>query len=180
MSKNGGKSAKSAALTAETVVFISGNTKWWSLTAVAVFNHKVIEGFIWAPFKATVDQLNISLNNQFQFKKGWAAEISGYYLSNSQIDLQETLTPQGEIGFGISKQILKNKGTLRFNMRDIFYTQNYSGYSKFENADEPFEVKWDSRVARLTFSWRFGKTMKPVKRSGGGATEETERVGSGN
>lgn len=155
-------------------------TKWWSLTAVAVFNHKVIEGFIWAPFKATVDQLNISLNNQFQFKKGWAAEISGYYLSNSQIDLQETLTPQGEIGFAISKQILKNKGTLRFNMRDIFYTQNYSGYSKFENADEPFEVKWDSRVARLTFSWRFGKTMKPVKRSGGGATEETERVGSGN
>ncbi|MBK7291585.1 MAG: TonB-dependent receptor family protein [Chitinophagaceae bacterium] len=155
-------------------------TKWWSLTAVAVFNHKVIEGFIWAPFKATVDQLNISLNNQFQFKKGWAAEISGYYLSNSQIDLQETLTPQGEIGFGISKQILKNKGTVRFNMRDIFYTQNYSGYSKFENADEPFEVKWDSRVARLTFSWRFGKTMKPVKRSGGGATEETERVGSGN
>lgn len=155
-------------------------TKWWSLTAVAVFNHKVIEGFIWAPFKATVDQLNFSLNNQFQFKKGWAAEISGYYLSNSQIDLQETLTPQGEIGFGISKQILKNKGTLRFNMRDIFYTQNYSGYSKFENADEPFEVKWDSRVARLTFSWRFGKTMKPVKRSGGGATEETERVGSGN
>ncbi|MBP7346884.1 MAG: TonB-dependent receptor [Sediminibacterium sp.] len=155
-------------------------TKWWSLTAVAVFNHKVIEGFIWAPFKATVNQLNISLNNQFQFKKGWAAEISGYYLSNSQIDLQETLTPQGEIGFGISKQILKNKGTLRFNMRDIFYTQNYSGYSKFENADEPFEVKWDSRVARLTFSWRFGKTMKPLKRSGGGATEETERVGSGN
>ncbi|MEO5946458.1 MAG: outer membrane beta-barrel protein [Chitinophagaceae bacterium] len=155
-------------------------TKWWNLTAVAVFNRKVIEGFIWAPFKATVNQLNISLNNQFQFKKGWAAEISGYYLSNSQIDLQETLTPQGEIGFGISKQILKNKGTLRFNVRDLFYTQNYSGYSKFENADEPFEVKWDSRVARLTFSWRFGKTMKPVKRSGGGATEETERVGTGN
>lgn len=155
-------------------------TKWWSVTAVAVFNRKIIEGFIWAPFKATVNQLNISLNNQFQFKKGWAAEISGYYLSNSQIDLQETLTPQGEIGFGISKQILKNKGTFRFNMRDIFYTQNYSGYSKFENADEPFEVKWDSRVARITFSWRFGKTMKPVKRSGGGATEETERVGTGN
>jgi hypothetical protein len=32
MSKNGGKSAKSAALTAEKVVFISGKTKWWSLT----------------------------------------------------------------------------------------------------------------------------------------------------
>lgn len=155
-------------------------TKWWNLTSIAVFNHKVIEGFIWAPFKSTINQLNFSLNNQFQFKKGWAAELTGYYLSKSQLDLQEVLTPQGEMGVGVSKQILKNKGTLRFAIRDIFYTQNYSGYSTFENADEPFEVKWDSRVARITFSWRFGKAMKAVKRSAGGATEETDRVGTGN
>lgn len=155
-------------------------TKWWNLTSVAVFNHKVIEGFVWAPFKATINQLNFSLNNQFQLKKGWAAEITGYYLSKSQIDLQEVLTPQGEMGAGISKQILKNTGTLRLAIRDIFYTQNYSGYSQFENADEPFKVKWDSRVARISFSWRFGKTMKAIKRSGGGATEETDRVGTGN
>lgn len=154
--------------------------KWWNLTSAVVYNHKIIEGFIWAPFKATVNQVNISLNNQFQFGKGWAAELSGYYLSNSQIDLQETLTPQGEMGAGISKQVLKNKGTIRLTIRDMFYTQNYSGYSTFQNSDEPFVVKWDSRVARITFSWRFGKAMKPVKRSGGGATEETERVGSGN
>lgn len=154
--------------------------KWWNLTAVVVFNHKVIEGVVWAPFKATINQVNININNQFQFGKGWAAELSGYYLSNSQIDLQETLTPQGEMGAGISKQILKGRGTLRLAIRDIFYTQNYSGYSRFQNSDEPFEVKWDSRVARITFNWRFGKAMKAIKRSGGGATEETERVGSGN
>lgn len=154
--------------------------KWWNLTSAIVYNHKIIKGFIWAPFKATVNQVNISINNQFQFGKGWAAELSGYYLSNSQIDLQETLTPQGEMGAGISKQVLKNSGTIRLTIRDIFYTQNYSGYSTFQNSDEPFAVKWDSRVARISFSWRFGKAMKPVKRSGGGATEETERVGAGN
>lgn len=155
-------------------------TKWWNLTGVAVYNHKIIEGVVWVPLRAEVDQLNISLNNQFQFKKGWAAELSGYYQTNSQIDLQESLTPQGELGAGISKQILKNKGTLRLTIRDMFYTQNYSGYSKFENSDEPFEVKWDSRVFRITFNWRFGKPMKTVRRSSGGATEETERVGTGN
>jgi hypothetical protein len=121
--------------------------------------------------------LNFSLNNQFQFKKGWAAELSGYYQTNSQIDLQEWLTPQGELGAGVSKQIMNGKGTLRLNIRDIFLTQNYSGYSNFQNADEPFEVRWDSRVARLTFNWRFGKAMKAIRRSAGGATEETERVG---
>jgi iron complex outermembrane receptor protein len=155
-------------------------TKWWSITSTVVYNHKIIKGFVWAPLRATIDQVNVSLNNQFQFKKGWAAEISGYYLSKSQIDLQEYLTPQGEMGAGLSKQILENKGTLRLTIRDIFHTQNYSGYSNFENADEPFKIKWDSRVVRISFSWRFGKAMKAIKRSGGGATDETDRVGSGN
>lgn len=155
-------------------------TKWWSITSTVVYNHKIIKGVIWAPLRATINQVNFSLNNQFQFKKGWSAEISGYYLTKSQIDLQEYLTPQGELGAGISKQIMKNKGTLRLAVRDIFHTQNYSGYSYFENSEEPFKIKWDTRVVRITFSWRFGKTMKAIKRSAGGATEETDRVGTGN
>ena len=154
--------------------------KWWNLTSSIIFNHKIIEGVVWEPMRASISQVNISVNNQFQFGKGWGAELGGYYLSNSQIDLQEWLTPQGELGAGISKQILKNKGTLRLTIRDMFYTQNYSGYSHFQNSDEPFEVRWDSRVARITFSWRFGKPMKPVKRSGGGAADEINRVGTGN
>lgn len=155
-------------------------TKWWSITSTAIYNHKIIKGVVWEPIKATIDQLNIGLNNQFQFKKGWAAEISGYYQTKSQIDLQEYLTPQGQLDAGISKQIMKNKGTLRLNIRDIFHTQNYSGYSNFENSDEPFWIKWDTRVVRFTFSWRFGKAMKAIKRSAGGATDETDRVGTGN
>jgi iron complex outermembrane recepter protein len=155
-------------------------TKWWNLTSSVVYNHKIIEGVVWAPIKVTINQVNFNMSNQFQLGKGWAAEISGYYLSNSQIDLQESLTPQGEMGAGISKQVLKNKGTVRLAVRDMFYTQNYSGYSKFQNSDEPFEVKWDSRVVRVSFNWRFGKALKAIKRTAGGATEETERVGTGN
>jgi hypothetical protein len=155
-------------------------TKWWNLTAVAVYNHKIIKGVVWAPFTATVDQLNVSLNNQFTFKKGWGVEVSGYYQTKSQIDLQEWLTPQGELDLGVSKQILKNKGSLKLSVRDITLFQNYSGYSTFENAYEPFEVTWDSRVVRLSFSWRFGKAMKAIKRSEGGAGDEINRAGSGN
>jgi iron complex outermembrane recepter protein len=155
-------------------------TKWWNLTSVAVYTYKIIKGVVWKPIEARIHQVNINANNQFQFKKGWAAELTGWYQSNSQVDLQEIVTPRGEMGFGVSKQIMKGKGTLRLNVRDIFYTQNYSGYSNFENSDEPFEVKWDSRVARIAFTWRFGKAMKAIKRSSGSAAEETERVGTGN
>jgi iron complex outermembrane recepter protein len=155
-------------------------TKWWSLTAVAVFNYKIIKGVVWAPIEAEVAQLNVSLNNQFQLKKGWGFEVSGYYQTKSQIDLQEWLKPQGELDLGVSKQIMKNKGSLKLSVRDLTYFQNYSGYSTFQNAHEPFTVKWDSRVVRLSFGWRFGKAMKPVNRSEGGATDEINRAGNGN
>ncbi|MES2774786.1 MAG: outer membrane beta-barrel protein [Bacteroidota bacterium] len=163
-----------------TETFQSPITKWWSLTAVAVFNYKIIQGVVWAPIRAEVAQLNVSLNNQFQLKKGWGLELSGYYQTRSQVDLQEWLEPQGELNFGISKQIMKNKGSLKLSIRDITYFQNYSGSSTFQNAYEPFKIKWDSRVARLSFSWRFGKAMKAVKRSEGGATDEINRAGNGN
>ena len=161
-----------------TETFQTPVTKWWNLTAVAVFNNKIIKGVVWAPVTARVNQLNISLNNQFQLKKGWSVEISGYYQTKSQIDLQEWLKPQGELNVGVGKQILKNKGTLRLAVRDLTYFQNYSGYSTFENSYEPFRIKFDSRVVRLSFSWRFGKTMKAVSRSEGGAAEEINRVGN--
>ena len=151
--------------------------KWWNLTAVAVYNYKIIKGVVWAPIEAKVSQLNVSINNQFQLKKGWSFELSGYYQTKSQIDLQEWLKPQGELNLGVGKQIMKKKGTLRLSIRDITYFQNYSGYSTFQNSDEPFTIKWDSRTVRLSFSWRFGKAMKPVSRSEGGANDEINRVG---
>lgn len=160
-----------------TETFQSPVTKWWNITAVAVYNYKIIKGVVWAPLEAKISQLNISINNQFQLKKGWSFELSGYYQTRSQIDLQEWLQPQGELNAGVAKQILKKKGTLKLGVRDITYFQNYSGYSTFQNSYEPFTIKWDSRVVRLSFSWRFGQTMKAVSRSEGGASDEINRVG---
>lgn len=160
-----------------TETFQQAITPWWNLTVVAVFNHKIIKGVVWAPLEARVSQLNVSVNNQFQLKKGWGLELSGYYQTRSQIDLQEWLKPQGELNAGVSKQIMNNKGTLRLNIRDITFFQNYSGQALFQNSYEPFRIKWDSRVVRLSFNWRFGKAMKPVQRSEGGAADEINRVG---
>lgn len=160
-----------------TETFQSPVTKWWNITAVAVYNYKIIKGVVWAPIEARVSQLNISINNQFQLKKGWSFELSGFYQTRSQIDLQEWLKPQGELDAAVAKQILKKKGTLKLSVRDITYFQNYSGYSTFQNSYEPFTIKWDSRAVRLSFSWRFGKTMKAVSRSEGGAADEINRVG---
>lgn len=155
-------------------------TKWWSFTAQAVYNHKIIEGVLWRVYKASINQMNLSINNQFRFNKGWSAELSGFYITRNQNDLQEVLDPTGQVSAGLSKQILKSKGTLRLTARDIFYTQVMAGLTHFESVIEYFSLKRDTRVVTISFTYRFGKVIKQPKRSGGGATDEINRVGTVN
>ena len=155
--------------------------KWWSLTAQATLNHKRIEGVLWKLYKANMTQLNVSMNNQFHFKKGWSAELSGFYLTRNQNDLQEVLDPTGQISFGIAKQVLQNKGTIRFTFRDVFFTQTMAGWTHFESVLEYFKLWRDTRVATIGFTWRFGKAMKnTARRNGSAADDEMNRVGTVN
>ena len=154
---------------------------WWSFNAQATFNHKRIEGLLWQQYTASIAQANFSMNNQFKFKKNWTAELSGFYITKNQNDIQEILEPTGQVSLGIAKQVLKNKGTLRLAARDIFWTQAMEGLTDFKQADEYFKLKRDTRVVTIGFNYRFGKSFKSqVKRSGGGAGDEIERVGTGN
>jgi len=154
---------------------------WWSFNAQGNFNHKKIEGILWEKYIATIGQANFSINNQFKFKKNWGAELSGFYITKNQNDIQEVLEPTGQVSAGVAKQILKNKATFRLTLRDIFYTQAMEGFTEFKQATEYFKLKRDSRVCTISFTYRFGKSYKsPVKRSGGGAGDEIERVGAGN
>ncbi|MGB8193796.1 MAG: outer membrane beta-barrel protein [Chitinophagaceae bacterium] len=154
--------------------------KWWSLSAQATLTHKIIEGQLWKYIRASITQLNLSVNNQFRFKKGWGAELSGFYLTRNQNDLQEVLTPTGQLSIGASKQVLQNKGTVRLTFRDIFYTQVMAGLTDFQQTTEYFKLMRDSRVATISFTYRFGKAIKQQVRRSGAAGEEMERVGTVN
>ena len=154
---------------------------WWSFTAQATMNQKKIEGILWESYNASIAQLNFNLNNQFRFNKGWSAELSGFYITKHQNDIQEILEPTGQVSAGIAKQVLKNKGTFRLTFRDIFYTQAMQGLTHFKQADEYFKFTRDTQVCTIGFTYRFGKTFKSTaKRTSGGAGDEMERVGTGN
>jgi iron complex outermembrane receptor protein len=119
----------------------------------------------------------VNINNQFKFKKGWSAELSGFYNSRSQ-DGQFTIQAFSQVSAGVSKTILKDKGTLRLNVRDIFFGQVIDGQIDYQNVMEHFRQSRDSRVANLAFTYRFGKTFKETaKRKSGSAGDEQQRVG---
>jgi hypothetical protein len=154
-------------------------SSWWSFSFQAVLNRKKMEGVIMQRMTANITQYNINLNNQFQFKKGWSGELTGFYNSTSQQDIQEIVDPAGQLSAGISKSVLQNKATLKLSVRDIFYTNWMKGLTNFTNATEYFKITRDTRAVTISFTWRFGKAFKTARRSEGSAKDEIQRVGNG-
>ena len=152
---------------------------WWSISGSVDVNNKKIEGTVVHDYVSSITQASMTLNNQFHFNKGWSAELTGFYITKSQNDLQEVLQPTGQVSAGLAKQVLKNKGSLKLTARDIFYTQAMEGLTQFQHATEYFKLTRDSRVITLAFSYRFGKLKPAARRSSGGAGDEIDRVGSG-
>jgi outer membrane receptor protein involved in Fe transport len=156
-------------------------TKWWkSNIYVNAFNNK-FEGIVNNEF-VTVDVTTLMLNGsqQFQFSKTFSGEISGFFRTQGIEGVIHT-KPFGMMSIGVSKQIIKNKGTLRLNLRDVFKTQHFRGESKYSNVDAAFQERSDSRVINIGFTYRFSKgKINQRKRSNGSANDEQSRVGAGN
>lgn len=124
--------------------------------------------------------VNMNMNNQFNFKKGWGAELSGWYRTKGP-EGQIILMPFGQLSAGVSKQVLKGKGTVKLNIRDIFYTQQPHGDINFKNTEARFRNSRDTRVGNITFTYRFGKPLKNGngQHKKGSAGDEQNRVGGG-
>lgn len=80
---------------------------------------------------------------------------------------------------GISSWELAVPYELRIHTVDE-YALAMAGMTYFERTDEYFKLTHDTRVCTIGFTYRFGKTYKTAKRSSGGASDEMERVGTGN
>jgi hypothetical protein len=127
----------------------------------------------------TADMYLISINNQFKFEKGWSAELSGWYRTKG-VEGQLQINPLSQVSTAIQKQVLKNKGTIKFGVRDIFLTNYPSGIIRFSKTEANFSNKRDSRIFSLSFTYRFGKSFKSITKKSSGADDEKGRVKTNN
>ncbi len=161
------------------VIYRFSPAGWWWVSSQASLSYKSISGRVWNQRNAGLTQFNLNINNQFQLNELWAAELSGFFITR-ELELQEITEPTGQIGIGISRQIFNKLGSLKLNLRDIFYTQAMKGFTVFNGATEYFLLKRDSRVANITFTYRFGKPSKTaIRKTNGGAGEEMRRAENG-
>jgi outer membrane receptor protein involved in Fe transport len=141
-------------------------------------------------YKGVVDSTNIdlsytsyntSLNSQYSFGKGWAAELSGFYYAKNYISGGVLFAAgRGMFSVGGSKQILKGKGSLKLNFRDPLYLMHFDSHSELNKAFTWSHSIWDNRRIVMTFVYRFGRSAGgQVQRRNGGAGDEQSRVGGG-
>ena len=121
-----------------------------------------------------------NINNQFKFAKTWGAEVSGFARTTVQDGGLMVGRGMGVVNFAFSKQILKNKGSLRLVLNDPFYIQQFKGETKFGNLNVNIRNRWDNRRVGLTFNYRFSKGAQVQQRKrNSGVSEEQQRVGGG-
>ncbi len=157
-------------------------TKWWTANIYAnLYNNKFTGKVNNDDISVGVTTFMTQIQQQFKFKKGWSAELSGFYRTKG-LEGVIYIKPIVQVNAGVSKQILKNKGSLRLNVRDIFAGGVFKGYSKYSNVDIQFKNVNDSRAVSLTFSYRFnkGKLKANSGRRNNGASDEQNRVKGGN
>lgn len=155
-------------------------TKWWTVSLYGNLFNNYFEGFVNnTPLDASITSFMGNVNNQFKFAKTWGAELSGFYRTKMQEGGLIIAKPMGMFSFGLSKQVLKSKGTIKLSVTDPFYVMRFSGYTQFGNIDTRINARWDNRRVALNFSYRFGKANGgPQRRRTGSATDEQNRVGN--
>jgi hypothetical protein len=82
---------------------------------------------------------------------------------------------------GIQKKILKDRGNLKLSVSDIFKTQEWSGENNFGALAMKARGGWESRRAKINFTYLIGNTdVKSARRRTTGIEDESKRIKSGN
>jgi len=123
---------------------------------------------------------NIRTNNTFTFKKGWGAEFNANVNGGGQYGYAKTKTQWG-VAIGAQKAVLKGKGTLRANITDIFWTNLPKATVTYEGRYvEHWHAYRETRVANISFNYRFGNNKVQQARKRTTASEEERQRAGGN
>ena len=152
--------------------------KWWTMNNNLNVFHMAFEtpNLQGQALKTGQTSYQFRMQNSFIIMDGLTAEVNANYespLTYGTLDLEE----RAFVDFGISKTIMKKKGTLRFAVSDVFDTNRTRLRSAFTGLDYSLYQKNETQLFRLNFTYRFGKNeIKPARRRSTGTEAEQGRM----
>ncbi|WAC41859.1 TonB-dependent receptor domain-containing protein [Pedobacter sp. SL55] len=152
--------------------------KWWSMSNNLNVFHMAFEtpNLNGQALKTGQTSYQFRMQNNFIIMDGLTAELNANYespLTYGTLDLEERTF----IDFGISKAILKKKGSLKFAVSDVFDTNRTRLKSAYPGLSYNLYQKNETQLFRLNFTYRFGKNeIKPARRRSTGTEAEQGRM----
>ncbi|MFL5811465.1 MAG: TonB-dependent receptor domain-containing protein [Flavisolibacter sp.] len=153
-------------------------SKWWNVNFfTTIYNNHYTGTYKGTPIDVQATSFMGNLTNTFIVTKTFTAELSGFY-RHKGVDQLTVMQPIYQMSIGLQKQIIKGKGTLRFNIRDPFAWQKFEGHTKYAFIDGGFLARPDIRQVTGSFTLRFGKqTQQQQRRRSNSSQDEQSRVG---
>lgn len=122
--------------------------------------------------------VDLRSNNSFTFKKGWSAELNLNFNSGGQAGFM-IVDPRWGVAAGVQKTVLKSKGTIRFNITDIFWTNLPKAVITYDDYIEKWRAYRETRTANISFTYRFGNNkVQAARRRTTASEEERQRAGN--
>jgi iron complex outermembrane receptor protein len=128
--------------------------------------------------KGTGD-LIINSTQNITLSKSLALEITGFYETANQYGIRR-FSQNYYLNAGLSTPVFGKRGKLSLNVADIFNTNRDRAYTQYQNIDLRITGKPETRIARLSLSYRFGKTtVKAATKHQTGTELEQDRMRKG-
>ena len=128
------------------------------------FNSQVDGG---ETLSAEATTMSTRIGGFYRNRKLFNAQLSWFYRAPQN-------TPQGtrksiqSLDLGISKDVLKNNGTISMNVRDVFNTRKYRGETITETFSSDSEFQWRrGPTAVVSFTYRLNQKKQRPRRSRG-------------
>jgi outer membrane receptor protein involved in Fe transport len=153
-----------------------------------------VDPFSWWTLSADINAFRAITSGEYNGENlesddySWNGRLNSMMRFDSDLDIQTTFyyrapqrTTQGErlayymLNLGISKDILKGKGTLTLNVHDLFNSRKYRYIIDRPNLYSENEFRWSSRTVSLSFAYRLNQLKKNSRggnRGGGGGGGE--------
>jgi len=119
---------------------------------------------------------NIYLQQTFILPHDLNLELSGYYNTPGLWGGNFKTNAIWSIDFGIQKKILHKKGTIKLSLTDLFNTANWGGTTDIGELHISATGGYESRQARLSFSYSIGNQKSKSKNRATGLEEENKRL----
>jgi hypothetical protein len=164
-----------------TVSFPVAVNKWWNMQNNISGNYNKYDSpYLGAQYNVSFVSYNVYTSQNFVIAKGFSAELAAWYNSKNVYGFYRA-QPMGAFSIGLQKTLMNGKASLKLNVNDPFWLNKFEGRANYQDINFRVRARWESRIARLTFTYRFGNQNVKAARQRSTSTEaERNRAGGGN